>query len=121
MWLEELPENCPPPDAEQPSSFFCFRLASKNPPDEPDYFSLRKIYPEKKFHADECRARSLSIFNDKTECENIKKLSAHREEYIVSLRLFPGCGLIKKTGKARAHYSWWVLKDFLSHIEIEDL
>ena len=69
MWFEDLPENCPPKDAVEPSDFLCFRLVSKCPPTKEDYFSLRKIYPDKTFNANECRARSLSVFNEKSECE----------------------------------------------------
>jgi hypothetical protein len=121
IWLEVLPANCPPSDAELPSDFICFRLTSRNPPDESDYYSQRKIYPEKTFHINECIARSLSVFNDRAECEKIRKLPAHRDKYLVSLCLFPGCGLIKKTCGSKPHYSWWVLKSFLNHIKIEVL
>lgn len=121
MWFENLPENCPPHDALKPSDFLCFRLATQNPPAEEDYLSQRQIYPEKKFNVNECRARSLSVFSEKSECENIKKLPAHRNKYIVSLRLFPECGVIKQTGRSKAHYSWWVLSSFLNYLVFEEM
>lgn len=121
MWFENLPENCPPHDATKPSNFLCFRLATQNPPVEEDYLSQRQIYPEKKFHVNECRARSLSIFSEKSECENIKKLPPHRRKHVVALRLFPKCGAVKQTGRSEAHYSWWVLAGFLNHLVFEDM
>lgn len=121
MWHEELPENCPPADAEYPENFLCFRLASQNPPVEDDYRSHRELYPEREFHVNECRARSLSVFSDRSECEKIKKLPANREKLLISFRLFPECGVIKKTGKSEAHYSWWILADFLSHLVLEEM
>ena len=120
-WFEKLPSNCPPPEAEHPTNFLCFRLSTQNPPNESDYFSQRKIYPDKNFHVNECRARSLSIFNSKKECENIKRLPAHKDKFLISMRLYPECGMIQKTGKSQAHYSWWVQAGFLSHIVIEEL
>jgi hypothetical protein len=121
MWLESLPEDCPPPDAVAPNDFLCFRLAIHNPPGKEDYFSQRQIYPDKKFHVNECRARSLSVFSEKSECEKIKKLPPHREKHIVALRLFPKCGVIKSTGKYATHFSWWVLSEFLHHLVIEEV
>jgi hypothetical protein len=121
MWFENLPRNCPPDDAEFPSNFLCFRLASQNPPRESDYLSHRELYPEKKFNVNECRSRSLSVFSEKSECEKIKKLPANREKHLVAFRLFPKCGPIQKTGKSEAHYSWWVLAGFLSHLVLEEM
>lgn len=122
MWFENLPENCPPPDAVNPSNFLCFRLATQNPPVEADYLSHRQIYPERKFNVSECRARSLSIFSERAECENIKKLPVHRGKHIVALRLFPKCGVVKHTGKLEeAHYSWWVLAGFLNHLVFDEM
>lgn len=121
MWFENLPPNCPPDDAESPSDFLCFRLANQNPPGEKDYLSHRELYPEKKFNVNECRARSLSVFSERSECEKIQKLPANRKKHLVAFRLFPKCGVIKKTGKSKAHYSWWVLAGFLSHLVMEDI
>ena len=120
MWFENLPLNCPPNNAIRPSNFLCFRLVSQYPPTIEDYYSQRKIYPERKFHANECRARSLSVFNDKSECEIIKKLPPHREKHIVALRLVPECGVVKQTGKSKTHYSWWVQTDFSNHLVTEE-
>jgi len=121
MWFENLPENCPPDDVIKPINFLCFRLAVQSPPSKEDYFSLRETYPEKKFYVNECRARSLSVFNEKSECENIQKLPPHRGKHLVAFRLFPECGVIKKTGRSNAHFSWWVLTGFLSHLIFEEL
>lgn len=121
MWFENLPENCPPNDSIKPTDFLCFRLAAQNPPNEEDYLSQREKYPKKKFNVNECRARSLSVFSERSECEIIKKLPPHHGKYIVAFRLFPGCGVIKKTGRSKAHYSWWVLSGFLNYLVIEEL
>ena len=58
MWFENLPENCPPNDAINPTDFLCFRLAAQNPPTEEDYLSQRETYPEKKFNVNPKSSRS---------------------------------------------------------------
>jgi hypothetical protein len=68
-WRESLPANCPPADVEFPDNFLCFRLVSQSPPTADDYLSQRALYPKKGFFASECQARSLSVFNEKSECE----------------------------------------------------
>ncbi|PHS18439.1 MAG: hypothetical protein COA78_02105 [Blastopirellula sp.] len=102
-----------------PADFLCFRLVTEIQPIVEDYYSLREIFPDKKFNTCECRARSLSVFSEKSDCEIINKLPAHRNKHMVALRLSPDCGLIKQTGNKKTHFSWWVQECFLNHLVFE--
>jgi hypothetical protein len=61
-WFEELPPDCPPEQASPAGGRF-FRLGSLPPKDE-DFWSHRKIHPEKIFRVSECISRSVSIYDD---------------------------------------------------------
>ena len=79
IWYEQLPEQCPPMDA-QPCGGTYYRIANGNPVTEGDFYSQRKLHPNKVFTGlgvDECIARSISLFAD-----------------------------VKKTF-SDSHYSWW--------------
>ena len=106
-WFEELPEGCPPDDAYLPNNEQFFRLVEQYPPTETDFLSQRRLYPQKSFHTNECRARSLSMFSVLFECVNILKLPAHRNKRIIQLKLPNKSGVILQTGRAKTHYSWW--------------
>ena len=111
-WAEELPPHCPPDAAFPPNDDVFYRLVSQFPPEEEDFFSHRKLYPRKKFPVDECRARSVSIFNRLEECAEILKLPAHRNKKVVKFVLPPESGVVLQTGRNQAHYSWWRSKQY---------
>ncbi len=111
-WAEELPPNCPPDAAFPPNHDVFYRLVGQFPPTEEDFFSHRKLYPRKRFHVDECQARSVSIFNRLEEGAKILKLPAHKNKKIVKLVLPPESGVMLQTGQNKAHYSWWRSKRY---------
>jgi hypothetical protein len=111
-WAEELPSNCPPDEAFPPNYDIFYRLVEGFPPKEEDFFSHRKLYPKKKFPVNECQARSVSLFNRLDECAKIQKLPAHKNKKIVKLTLPPESGVVLQTGQNRAHYSWWLSKQY---------
>ena len=47
-WFEELPEQCPPEDAIECNGIY-FRIANGNPATSEDFFSQRKLQPDKIF------------------------------------------------------------------------
>lgn len=112
-WAEKLPEKCPPPDATQPQNGIYYRLVESNPPTEKDFYSHRKLFPEKNYSSKECIASAVSIFNSLDRCKDIKKLPLHKDnnELIIKITLPPDSGLIKKTG-GHHHFSWWRAKSF---------
>lgn len=63
-WFETLPEQCPPTDAEQCEGYY-YRIANGNPATTEDFFSQRKMQPDKVFKGlgiDECVTRAVSLF-----------------------------------------------------------
>jgi hypothetical protein len=120
-WYEELPPNCPPEEASIPNDMY-FRLGSI-PPDDSDFWSHRRRFPAKKFHVNECVARSLSVFDDLTAAERLKNLlPTMRSKPIFQIDLTEKDGLIQQTGNDEHHFSWWRSTEFdLSKIKILDL
>ena len=106
MWYEELPERCPPEDAFHPNGVY-FRLTESEKIECSDFWSHRKKWPTKMFQVCECRARSVSVFDDIEQCLNVRKLPNQKQKKIVSVQLSNGDGVIKQTGKNTSHYSWW--------------
>jgi hypothetical protein len=106
-WAEELPEGCPPRQAD-PSEGIYYRLGNK-PPTEEDFFSHRKLYPLKVFKVDECRALSVSVFNDLDAVKQLFSLPTMKGKPInvLELSLTPENGVILQTGRDVHHYSWW--------------
>jgi len=106
-WAEDLPPNCPPETAIIPKNEIFYRLVKQFPPTEEDFYSHRKLYPEKRFKTNKCRVSSLSIFSDLSECAKLLQLPLHKNKKIVQLKLPPESGVILQTGNNSSHYSWW--------------
>ncbi|MBF0343945.1 MAG: hypothetical protein HQL06_06910 [Nitrospirae bacterium] len=120
-WIEELPDDCPPEDAIYPQNEKYFRWVDNYPPTERDFFSLRKLYPERKLPS-ECQARAVSIFSSFDECLKLRKFNYFKTRKIISLLLNEECGLVKNTPSKdnKSHTSWWVAKTFaLNNIHFE--
>ncbi len=111
-WAENLPSDCPPKSAITPKYETFYRLVKQFPPTEKDFDSHRKLFPNKSFKTNECRVRSLSIFNDLGECAKLLKLPLHKNKQIVQLVLPPESGVILQTGNNPTHYSWWKAAKF---------
>lgn len=106
MWFEELPDQCPPANAEALNGDF-YRLVEGVEVVCKDFWSHRKIWPSKKFNVSECRARSVSIFNSYDTCEKLTKLPLHRNKQVAKILLNSSCGVGKQTGREKTHFSWW--------------
>ena len=77
-WFELLPEQCPPEDAQQCDGYY-YRIANGNPAQSVDFFSQRRLQPDKVFKGlgvDECITRAVSLFSDRKEAE--KKIEASK-------------------------------------------
>jgi hypothetical protein len=110
-WYEELPPDCPPNEAHAPKATY-FRLGSI-PPDDSDFWSHRRRFPNKTFHVSECVARSLSVFDDKEAAEKLKRLlPVMRSKPIFEVDLNEKDGLILQTGNDIHHFSWWRSTEF---------
>jgi hypothetical protein len=119
-WSEPLPKFCPPEDATHPSNGSFYRLIESDEPSEIDFYSHRLRWPNKTFHVNECRARSLSVFDALGACEKLRLLPTHRNKKIIEMRLPEDCGVIKQIGNDVHHFSWWRYKSFnpLNHCKI---
>ena len=112
-WFEELPEQCPPEDAKECNGIY-FRIANGNPATSEDFFSQRKLRPDKVFKGagiDECIIKSISLFSNRREIEKRMKLPKFKKAVIAEVKLEPKDGMMKKTF-GFAHYSWWRTNDF---------
>lgn len=108
MWFEELPSlSCPEPDARNPAGKKFFRLIDGDTVKCEDFWSHRKIWPHRAFSATECRARSVSIFENLEQCAQLRKLPLHAKKHIACITLTDEAGVVKRTGKQEGHYSWW--------------
>ena len=118
-WDEELPDACPPEDAWDPEGRAFFRMVESSPPTDRDFWSHRRIWPDRKFSTSECRARSVSLFERVDDCTKLRKLPLHKDKFVVRVRLPSGSGVLKQTGEY-SHHSWWRTKEFevLSHCEM---
>jgi len=112
-WAEALPPNCPPKEADRPRDEEYFRLVRTIPPQEEDFFSQRRLFPDKQFkNVSECMARSCSILSSIPACTHIMKLPLHRGKKVVRISLPPQSGVLQQTSSNPHHFSWWRRKDF---------
>ncbi len=118
-YKEELPEQCPPGDAFEPSENLVYRLVESNPPTQQDFFSHRKLWPQKEYHTDECRARSISVFFDIVECDLLRALPAHKTKKIAKVKVDESAGKMLSTGRDPSHHSWWIYSGFEAHNNCE--
>jgi len=112
-WAEDLPENCPPSAAYPPDNQVYYRLVSKFPPTEVDFFSQRKLFPNRSFKTNECRAMSVSVFSSFRKCSDILKFPVHKGKKIVQVTLTADSGVVRQTGRTEEHYSWWRRRNYL--------
>ena len=112
IFREPLPEDCPPPEAEEIGQVrVVFRLVRTDPPTGSDFFSQRAEKPNNQFNVPECRARGLSVFSEVREAEKQLKIHTLKGRVICQLTLDKGAGYMLQTGR-RSHFTWWPLADF---------
>lgn len=110
---EELPENCPPSDADKiDDTFQVYRLIRDKPPSDQDFRSQRAGRPEAIFGVSECIARGLSVFSHSEHCINLKRLPKFKRRFVCRVDLDKGAGYIKDTGSNPGHRTWWPFSDF---------
>lgn len=120
---EELPCNCPPPNAEVIiSARSMYRMIKGEMPEERDFHSHRKLNPDGKEYTDssmECMARGVSLFDNPKQA--IEQTAATKPNYrVCHLRLKKGAGKIVKSFGPN-HYTWWPLVgfDIMSSCEVQ--
>lgn len=122
-WFEELPKSCPPKDAVDCNGCY-YRIANGNPAESADFFSQRRLAPDKVFKGkgvDECTIRAVSLFAEINDAKKRLKLPKFRQANIAIVELGPKDGMLKQTF-SDSHYSWWRTIQFnVSQAKIIDL
>lgn len=122
MFLEELPPECPPSDAEEiKNNRDVFRLVSHSPPTLNDFRSQRAEKPDRVFKGVcECVARGLSVLATLEAGRNACLLPTLKGKKIARVTLGHGSGFIKPTGSNPEHRTWWPLAsyDILVHSHV---
>ena len=118
---DELPEGCPPENADKfRTETICYRLVHNDPPIDDDFRSQRTLEPNRDFGVSECRARGLSVFMQAADATRVARRSRNlRGVKLAQLTLNEGAGYIKKTG-AKSHHTWWPYQafDILANCEV---
>jgi|CXWL01.1.fsa_nt_gi hypothetical protein len=107
QYKEELPDGCPPPDAEEIQSIVFYRLVESIPPTEKDFLSLKALNPSKD-QKYECEARAVSVSVELNGAVDLLKLPTQKGKKIVQLNLDVNTGMHKRTFSRPHHHSWWI-------------
>lgn len=112
-YRDELPENCPPPEAEEIAEpRVVYHFARRVPPARRDFRTTLARQPGKFFPPRErCLAAGLSVFGDAAVCEAWQRRGRFRGSVIAAVSLEAGAGSILKTG-GPSHYTWRPAADF---------
>ena len=107
-YRDELPENCPPPEAEEIAEpRVVYHFVRRVPPTADDFRSQRQRRPElAQSGADECIAAGLSVFADPAEMIDMQGRGYFARRIICRVELDLGAGAILKT-RGGSHYTWW--------------
>ena len=111
-WSEDLPPECHPDDAHQPDNVSLYRLVGNIPPQHEDFWSQRRLFPQKRFNVSECVVKACSLIATVEHCSALTKLPAQQGKKVIKIVLPPHSGLIKQTGRNEHHFSWWWAKNF---------
>ena len=113
IYREPLPEDCPPPQAEEiDAPRIVYRLVENAPPTDDDFSSWRaKNLAEQPRTVSECQARGVSVYSRSRDVRKLIELYGAKEARVCQVALDRGAGRIQKTGRW-SHYTWWPLADF---------
>ena len=107
-YRDELPGNCPPPEAEEIAApRIVHHFARRVPPTRRDFRSQRQRRSgSDRSAADECIAAGLSVFADPAEMADMQRRGYFARRIICRVVLSRGAGKILKT-RGGSHYTWW--------------
>lgn len=111
-WSEELPDNCPPSNAEAPdNNKVYYRMARSNPLSESDFYSQAKVGTKRAIQGggDPCVMRGGSVYDDVKALANRLGLP-QAGKYIVEFTLNTEDGVVLE-GRDH-HWTWWKTDKF---------
>jgi hypothetical protein len=112
-WAEDLPEGCPPADANPPDNREFYRLVDTIPPTQPDFHSNAKLRQRHGLGPDECINRACSLWNTRRQCEKQTAFPTLKMKKVVKLTLTAESGLVLRTHRSSpGHHSWWRAEAF---------
>lgn len=112
QYKEELPDGCPPQDAEEIKSIVFYRLVKSHPPTEKDFLSLKALNPSINQKSHECEACAVSVSVELIGALDLLKLPTQKGKQIAKLSLGNNSGKHKRTFNRAHHHSWWIYRSF---------
>ena len=110
-YRENLPANCPPPEAQEvdePTIFF--RLVDQFPPTETDFDSVWEVQPGRRPRLKyECQAKGVSLYDTPEAAEDQTKYETLANKKPCMVKVVPGSGPIRQG--TTHHFTWWPLRD----------
>lgn len=121
IFLEDLPLNCPPPSAVTASIEGAYRIVSSSTPTIDDFKSHMELNIPVFPGTPECRARSCSLFMDRSKAIEIANLPKSRfaKPHLALVQIGPSDGYSKTNLKG--HVDLWVSKDFDPSVSVVDV
>lgn len=111
-FLETLPSDCPPPEAEElTAEKTVYRIAQERPPTLDDFRSQRCEKPKARFNLPECFVCGVSVFTNEEHATAKLKLPKFKGMHVARIRLFSGSGCILQTFAA-SHHTLWPSRQF---------
>lgn len=113
-YREPLPDDCPPPDAEElVEPRIVYRLVRNNPPGLDDFRSFRALNPDRELrNVTECQMRGVSVFINLKGVDAVRQRRNLRRTLICAVVLDKGAGRILLTNPETSHCAWWPLADY---------
>lgn len=122
VFLEELPDQCPPAKAQSASIEGAYRVVFAKPPTIKDFWSHSKLGKKRYGDVTECRWRSCSMFLTRDKALNIaSKLPKSRaaKPYLALVNLSPNDGMTLINDKT-AHVDVWLTEQFSIDVAVID-
>lgn len=104
-WAPQLPDNCPPEKAQDPTGQILYRFLDKADVRADDFRSHREL-GRHTGGAPECVARAVSVYSNLTFCRKFHRLATHRKKKLARITLTIGQGVLSPPDST-SHISWW--------------
>jgi hypothetical protein len=120
VYLEPLPEQCPPDDAEDKNYDEVWRTLPSIPPTDQHFYSKAKAGDALPPDLDPCRFASCSLYTSRVPASKMLKFPKFQGGTVAKIRIPMKAGLSKKK---KQHVDFWAFRHFKfldSILEVED-